>query len=521
MILMNKRSGVPMGHVLCVLVLVGIALSLRLYQLGRASFWIDEVISLDVAMQELGEIVRNYRPGRYPWGGADQAPLSPLMLNLFVGPQVSETAARLPSALFGVATVIALYLTVRRWFAQPVPFLAAAALALSPLHVWYSQETRWYAHWMLFILLSYAALVWAWRSGAKRAWLAYAGLSVLAVYTFAMSFLFLACQAVSVLLLGSVRPRRTGPMAAFVLVQLVVLLLSIPVLRVILGAPDMASGTPRPTSWAEIPYTFFAYSVGYSAGPPLRELHSLPSLISIVRSYPSVVVIGAVFAPLVLLGIRRLWKDAGAAAVLLPWVFGPALLVLALSIASANLTYQARYSSASLPAFLLLVSLGIASLRLPLARGAAAAAACGCFALSLTNYYTDPRYWKEDVKTAVGHVRVSSLNDAPVAVVGQIEQVARYYAPDLELVVLESCQVADADRVADAPVLWLMIGRDWEREAPACIERLLRSHTLAAKREFPGVHLQLFAQRTGRGVMSVRDVGDGVEDRHPRRELRG
>src|SRR5262249_43603501 len=141
-----------------VLILI-VALGLRLYQLGRANFWIDEVSSIEVAAQPFRDIVLNYRPGHHPWRGAEQAPLALVVMHFFLSPEVSAASARLPSALIGTLSVLALFWFTRRLLSTGVALLAALLLALSPLHVWYSQEARWYAQWLLLTILSYWALL--------------------------------------------------------------------------------------------------------------------------------------------------------------------------------------------------------------------------------------------------------------------------------------------------------------------------------------------------------------------------
>jgi mannosyltransferase len=63
----------------------------------------------------------------------------------------SEAALRFPSAVFGVAAVVALLALVRRLNGWPTALAAALMLALSWRHVYYSQEARSYS---LFIMLA-------------------------------------------------------------------------------------------------------------------------------------------------------------------------------------------------------------------------------------------------------------------------------------------------------------------------------------------------------------------------------
>jgi 4-amino-4-deoxy-L-arabinose transferase-like glycosyltransferase len=95
----------------------------------------------------------------------------------------SEVAVRLPSVLCGVTSVAVVFALARRWLDTRVAFLAAGLLALSPAHIWYSQENKTN---MLMLLLT-ACLVWlaerAWRSNRGRDWSLLTVAAVLAPWT--------------------------------------------------------------------------------------------------------------------------------------------------------------------------------------------------------------------------------------------------------------------------------------------------------------------------------------------------
>ncbi|MFI5365825.1 MAG: glycosyltransferase family 39 protein [Candidatus Binatia bacterium] len=496
------------------LIVLALALGLRLYGLGHQSLWIDEVASLRVATQPMHDIIFNYRPGMHPDRGAEQAPLALAVMHLFLSPSVSEASARLPSALLGALTVALLYFFARRLFGAPVALLAALFLALSPLHVWYSQEARWYAQWILLALLSYWALLSAWETGSRRAWLAYWLCTTLNVYTFILTFLVITCQGVSVLLFDRRRGNRARLLPRFVLVQAAVGVACAPVLWMIVKTLGLTTGTPRATRLADLPYTFFVYVVGYSSGPTAEFLHALPSLRDILTAYPMVMIFAVVFGPLIVLGVRRVLREPVAAAVLLPWAFGPVPLAFLISLVS-HVTYQARYGGAALPALVLLLALGSLSLDGRAWRWGAIAALLVCSLASLANYYWDPRYAKEDVKRTVAHIEAKGLSGTPVAVVGQVDDAVAFYGPALRVVKIEDCS-SDAGHTSlgamlddDAP-LWFVVGRDWDGQAPRCLERLARSHVPVERRHFSGVELWLFKPTSGMNEASRSTVPPSI-----------
>jgi hypothetical protein len=96
-----------------------------------------------------------------------------------------------------------------------------------------------------------------------------------------------------------------------------------------------------------------------------------------------VVVVTALFAALLAVGVRSLGRDRIALALVLPWLCGPPLLVF-LTARLTSVTYEVRYTLAALPAFLLLVALGVEGLG-PQWRRAAGAGVLACFLVSLAN----------------------------------------------------------------------------------------------------------------------------------------
>ena len=68
---------------------------------------------------------------------------------------VTPWAARLPAFLLGALTPLILYLAIRRILSRPVAVIAALILALTPVHVWYSQEAKGNSPLMFGVVLSW------------------------------------------------------------------------------------------------------------------------------------------------------------------------------------------------------------------------------------------------------------------------------------------------------------------------------------------------------------------------------
>jgi len=91
---------------------------------------------------------------------------------LFAGD--SEFSVRFLSLFFGALTVPLLFVTARRLFDGTTALVAALLATLSPLYLWYSQETRMYTLITFLLLLSSYLLL---RATEKTRWGAGAGMA--------------------------------------------------------------------------------------------------------------------------------------------------------------------------------------------------------------------------------------------------------------------------------------------------------------------------------------------------------
>ncbi|WP_157738874.1 glycosyltransferase family 39 protein [Labrenzia sp. VG12] len=120
------------------LILVGTVL-LRFPDLDRTSLWYDEAVSWDQSKGTFTELLTAVAADNYP-------PLHNIVLWLSM-PALgdSETALRLPSALLGLVAVLLMYPLASMMAGRSAGLAAAALLAVSPFHIWYSTEARMYA----------------------------------------------------------------------------------------------------------------------------------------------------------------------------------------------------------------------------------------------------------------------------------------------------------------------------------------------------------------------------------------
>lgn len=199
----SRSSAVSLG------LLTAAALALRLVQLTRFEFFVDEAATWWFA--------RLAASGRIAEQMALE-PTPPLYYTLVGGVMrlfgESDFVMRLPSAVFGAATVPAVYFLGRRLFNARVGWIAAVILAIHPLHVMYSREARVYPLLLLLAILLLLALHRALGSAGWRRWLEVGGVLAVACYSHFYGLFLLAFAGLAVLLLGRGARERWRGVAA-------------------------------------------------------------------------------------------------------------------------------------------------------------------------------------------------------------------------------------------------------------------------------------------------------------------
>lgn len=165
-------SDVPVARArLAVFGILAFGAILRLAQLGAESFWFDEAYSIWVARHDLGWQFSLSTQRIFPL-------LYYVLLHFWLRLGSSEVAVRALSALLGIGSIAALYALARDLFDRRTALLSALFLAISPLHLWFSQEARMYilvaalgvcsAHFLLLALRTYTKPS---TRQQRRAWL--------------------------------------------------------------------------------------------------------------------------------------------------------------------------------------------------------------------------------------------------------------------------------------------------------------------------------------------------------------
>lgn len=177
----------------CVSVLL-VALFLRVYALGSQSFWIDEISVTSFVRS--GHLLSDLRDR----GGPFEPPLHYLtVLGALHLPFGFETAARIPSVIFGTIEVLALVLLTREATnRRSTALVAGLLLAVAPFAVRYSQENRYYVMFSALALLSWWLLLRGFRLEARGNWVWYGVVAALMQLTHPFAPLVLLLQALVV-----------------------------------------------------------------------------------------------------------------------------------------------------------------------------------------------------------------------------------------------------------------------------------------------------------------------------------
>ncbi len=450
-----------------------VAAALRFYQLGRLSFWYDEVVTMRLArsgspralFERLFEI------------DATRAPLHPLILEFWLKLfGTSEFAARSFSVLCGVATIILIYQIGWKAFDKRTGLWAAWLAAFSPVLVVYSREARMYA-WLVLVSCVCWRLLLALRESFTPARVVGYVLSLTALaYSHPLGLIMLA--ALSLAGLVDVRQTFGGP-GRWLAVHAAVAILILPWIRNYVDhAPEFLS--------ERLPLRFLLGTpIGFIGGNSLLLLGLLA---------------------LIAFGIFCHARDPAAAhhrvvpALLLCWLILPPAALYVYSWLFHPVFGPARYTVFVAPAYLVLVGAGLS--RLPAwARYPLGLAVVTFSSIALIPLAYDPALkadWR-DFSAQLAATRSSHPDRTILVIVASADpkrnvevETARYYLPRDCVVVAHADDDAKLAEVSAADELYFAVGKPAQGSAgaPESIGPFERREVL----EFPGLNVYRFAR---------------------------
>ncbi len=299
----NRRSVALLSVVLLA------ALGLRLFHLQERVLWFDEANSLLIARAGPAEIIDAVRDDTH-------SPFYYLILHYWQFAAGGEAGARLLSVLAGVATVAVVYSMGCALAGRGAGLLAAAFLAVCPLHVWYSQEIRMYALQTLLVALSFLFMVWALRQQRGVLWVGYSVFTALSLYAQYASFYAVIAQNVFVAIYYW---RDRQKLRYWLVSQCAVVLLFAPWLPAFVSQTRMAMGSSwlGPLEFSRVLAFFSLFSGAYLGDPHGR-------FVSVA------ITVAALVVPAAILLRRR--ESRQFAALLALWFVVPVVLLVLQSL---------------------------------------------------------------------------------------------------------------------------------------------------------------------------------------------
>lgn len=398
-----------------IFIIILISAFLRLYGLDRQSLWYDEIFEINYFQQFL-------KKGGY--NAPDTPPLHPFLIHISqkLLPDTDFALRALPTT-FGLISVLLMFLLGKRLFNRRTGLIASYLLAISPFHIWYSQEVRMYAlQWML-ALTSLIFFFRALHEPNRNNYIGYIISTILGLYTLQLTIFLLILQGIySLLFFRYYNVKLSRWISALIIISL---LYSPWIIYHFLYLTNRGASFPKEIKpLIFIPYTFFSYFAGFSIGPSLRELHLYPSF-NIIIPYihiigPLMVTYGLVLS----IGIFSLRRDTPRLIFLLLLTSIPivGLLILIYKFVP-KMSYNVRYTGIASFGFILIISKGIDFLaqREWKVNGKSISAIVlaiitGFSAYSYWNYQFNPKYHKEDVRTAASYIK-ENYEDADVILV--------------------------------------------------------------------------------------------------------
>ncbi|MFQ5921955.1 MAG: glycosyltransferase family 39 protein [Anaerolineales bacterium] len=396
--------------------LVGAALAVRLFGLGRQGLWFDEAYSIFVAKLPLAFSMNVLiSDGVHP-------PLYYLIQRIALLLGEGEAAVRLPAMLFGLLAVPLMFLLGNLWAGERTGLIAAALIVLSPFHIWYSQEARMYSALMTLSILcmfAYTRLLQPGRHrGIEAVFVLASGLAYLTHY-FALFLPLVQFAHIAVNF-----KRQHGLLARWLVLQLLAAIPLLLWLYLIYQQPQVIVGI----GWIEVPrpmdlwYTLVNFSIGF------------------VEQSDVLRAVGAIlFGGLAILGARTRWRLDFVASLVVLWALLP--LVLTFLISLKRPMYVDRFLILSLPAFVLLVAKGLDSMRRQ-ARLAAGSAVLLLLMYGVVTFTFGTAQQKEDWRGAAKYLSRAAADEALVVRTLQMVIPLAYYHADYE-----SFQVIEVNRI--------------------------------------------------------------------------
>jgi 4-amino-4-deoxy-L-arabinose transferase-like glycosyltransferase len=395
-----------------------LAIGLRVWGLQGQSLTSDEVAEIEIAKGSLGEILpaKDGFPPLYHvflWG----------WLKIFQ----HDESARWLSVLFGSITVLIMWKLGSEIGGKRAKCWIAFILAVSPFHIWYSQESRAYALYFLEATLVFWFFFKAFKTGHLRDWIFYGFFVLAGLYTH--YFFSILVLVNCILFLKEMQTRRD--LKKVFLLHVGIGFFTLPLLWLLKEDLELqtAYSYQTPFGLAEMGFTYFSYLSGYVLGPSIRELHTMPTLMAIIQFLPWLIILCACLVVFCYQALREQLNKVILKRLIIT-TFVPVLMCGLLSEVF-DVGYKVQYVLwASIPVFMI-IGMGISHNTHVWMTRISLIILCSVFAIALYNRHFEQRYQNENTRALANYIKSELSEGAPIFVTSDyMEKTVRYYLGD-------------------------------------------------------------------------------------------
>ena len=313
---------------------------LRLCKWNGYSFWHDEILWLMVSrkhlMVTLKENIYLLKP-----------PLFKVLVYIWTYFGQDEFTLRLLPSIFGILSIIAIYKMGEVLFDKKVGLIAAFIIAISPFHIYYSQELTDYSLTMFLALCSMYYFVNSLEKNNIYSWINFIVFTTLSLYANYIS-VFLLAATIFFFLASYIKYKHLAK--RWLLSELLIVLLYFPwIIRFplqlyFISSPFLHYDWISKGSLFHVIQALRLFNVGYNANFITQTFAAL------------------LFFPLVFIGIVSYAKKETRRIMFLTlWLFGP--MILSVLFSKIVPTFSYRNFILSLPAYYILVAAGAVKLK--------------------------------------------------------------------------------------------------------------------------------------------------------------
>jgi hypothetical protein len=456
--------------------------------LASRGIWLDEATSVWQAQMPLPQLFDTLRTTDV------HPPLHHLVLWATVRAfGTGELAVRLPSLLAATALIPLLYAAGRDIYDRRAGLAAAALATVAPFTVWYAQEARMYALFMLFALLAVWMQVRILRGGTWRDWVGFTLAAAALVATQYFGLVLVAVQQLAfVIAMWSRRDRALA--LAWLASGAVLALLLAPLLD--FGQAQFAANEAAGKGFQQVPsQTGRAVDDAAATPGPYAALTNVVWAVLGYHSKATMTSLVALWPLLLLLALALLGRGRSRATLLLVAAAGlPAVVLFGLGQLKP-FVFEVRFFIGAVPLVLLLVARALTSWTLRQATHLAACAlATALLAAGLADQQLNgdnPRVY--DFRGALGDIAERARpGDVVVYAPHYLNHVVEYYAEGVEARPLGD-DVPRPARGGRVFVLGSFLDKRQYRDATtSAVRRLERRNELVAQRRYPQIRVWEF-----------------------------